>query len=57
MDNDIKSWLFDILQSIDEIDSYYSEGKQKIFEEYIKDVKTKRAIERNPEIIGEAAFS
>ncbi len=23
MDNDIKAWLYDILQSINEIDSYY----------------------------------
>lgn len=53
MDNDIKTWLYDILQSINEIDSYY-EGKPKIFDEYISDIKTKRAIERNLEIIGEA---
>ncbi|GAB1450516.1 DUF86 domain-containing protein [Draconibacterium sp.] len=54
MDNDIKTWLYDILQSINEIDSYY-EVKPKIFNEYISDIKTKRAIERNLEIIGEAA--
>jgi uncharacterized protein with HEPN domain len=53
MDNDIKTWLYDILQSINEIDSYY-EGRPKIFEEYISDIKTKRAIERDLEIIGEA---
>ena len=53
MDNDIKTWLYDILQSINEIDGYY-QNKPKIFREYIADIKTKRAIERNLEIIGEA---
>ncbi len=53
MDNEIKTWLYDILQSINEIDSYF-ENKQKIFAEYITDIKTKRAIERDLEIIGEA---
>ena len=54
MDNDIKTWLYDILQSINEIDSYY-DNKSRIFEEYVSDIKTKRAIERDLEIIGEAA--
>ncbi len=54
MDNDVKAWLYDILQSINEIDSYY-DNKPRIFEEYVADIKTKRAIERNLEIIGEAA--
>ncbi|MHC1777087.1 MAG: DUF86 domain-containing protein [Lentimicrobium sp.] len=53
MDSEIKTWLYDILQSINEIDSYY-ENKPRIFEEYITDIKTKRAIERDLEIIGEA---
>jgi uncharacterized protein with HEPN domain len=53
MDNEIKAWLYDILQSIQEIDGYYKD-KPKVFEEYISDIKTKRAIERNIEIIGEA---
>lgn len=53
MDNEIKTFLFDVLQSIMEIESYF-EGKPKIFEDYIKDIKTKRAVERNIEIIGEA---
>lgn len=53
MDNEIKTWLYDILQSINEIDSYY-EDKPKIYEEYRTDIKTKRAIERDLEIIGEA---
>lgn len=53
MDNEIKTWLFDIIQSIEEIEGYFSE-QPKIFENYIKDRKTKRAVERNIEIIGEA---
>lgn len=53
MDNEIKTWLYDILQSIAEIDSYF-EGKVKIFETYSRDIRTKRAVERNIEIIGEA---
>ena len=54
MDNEIKTWLFDILQSITEIESYF-EGRPKKFEDYIKDIRTKRAVERDIEIIGEAA--
>ena len=53
MDNDIKTWLYDILQSINEIDSYYN-NKPMLFQEYVSDIKTKRAIERDLEIIGEA---
>jgi uncharacterized protein with HEPN domain len=53
MENEIKTWLFDILQSITEIESYF-ENTPKIFEDYIKDIKTKRAVERDIEIIGEA---
>jgi uncharacterized protein with HEPN domain len=53
MDNEIKTCLFDIVQSVDEIESYFID-KPKIFEYYLKDVKTKRAVERNIEIIGEA---
>mgnify|MGYP006304684439 CR=1 FL=1 len=53
MDSDIKTWLYDILQSINEIESYYDD-KPKKFDEYVSDLKTKRAIERNLEIIGEA---
>jgi uncharacterized protein with HEPN domain len=53
MDNDIKTWLFDILQSINEIESYYLDRPRK-FDEYVADLRTKRAVERNIEIIGEA---
>ena len=53
MKHDLKTWLFDILQSIEEIESYFS-GKPKRFEDYLSDTKTQRAVERNIEIIGEA---
>ncbi len=53
MDNETKTWLYDILKSADEIESYFEE-KPKIFTDYQKDFKTKRAVERNIEIIGEA---
>ena len=53
MDNEIKAWLFDINSAITEIDGFFEEGK-KIFENYIHDLKTKRAVERNLEIIGES---
>lgn len=53
MDNYIKTCLGDVLQSIHEIESYF-EGQQKILAEYRKDGRTRRAVERNIEIIGEA---
>jgi uncharacterized protein with HEPN domain len=53
MDNSIKTWLFDILNSINEIESYFVETPKR-FENYQNDLRTKRAIERNIEIIGEA---
>ncbi len=53
MEHEIKTWLHDIVKAIGEIDGYY-ESKPKLFEEFKKDLKTKRAIERNLEIIGEA---
>lgn len=48
----IQSWLLDIEQSIDEISEFV--GEQKDFTQYQKDLKTKKAVERNIEIIGEA---
>ena len=53
MDNEIKTWLFDIKKSVNEINTFF-EDKQRIFENFQKDLRTKRAIERNIEIIGEA---
>jgi uncharacterized protein with HEPN domain len=53
MDREIKAWLFDIQNTIEEIEQFLPEG-QRVFENYQNDLKTKRAIERNLEIIGEA---
>ena len=52
MDNYIYAWLFDIKTSIEEIESYFPAGK--VFQTYQEDLKTRRAVERNMEIIGEA---
>ena len=54
MQPEVKSYLFDILKAIDEIDSFF-DGTIKEFVHFIGDIKTKRAVERNLEIIGEAA--
>jgi uncharacterized protein with HEPN domain len=53
MDSEIKTWLYDILQSVNELEGYFEDRPRK-FEDYSKDIKTKRAVERNIEIIGEA---
>lgn len=58
MDDSIKIWLTDIKNAIDEIDSprrieLFLPAK-KDFYLFRRDTKTKRAIERNLEIIGEA---
>lgn len=52
MEIDIKAWCFDILNAIREIDSFFVDNKN--FFIYQKDIRTKRAVERNIEIIGEA---
>lgn len=52
MEKEIKVWLSDILQAISEINTFLPE--QKIFQFFRDDLKTRRAIERNIEIIGEA---
>lgn len=53
MDNDIKTWLFDILNAINEIDFFFIDGPETLID-YRLDIRTKRAVERNVEIIGEA---
>jgi len=53
MANEIKTWLYDILNAVVEIESFFSD-RPKIFSEYQSDLRTKRAVERNIEIIGEA---
>jgi uncharacterized protein with HEPN domain len=52
MDNKLNAWLEDILRSIDEIFEFLPEKRD--FFEFQKDLKTKKAVERNIEIIGEA---
>lgn len=53
MDNDIKAWLYDILNAIIETEGFFNDRPRK-FGQYQKDLRTKRAVERNVEIIGEA---
>ena len=52
MDNEVKTWLLDIDQAIQEINSFFPASRN--FLAFQKDIKTKRAVERNIEIIGEA---
>jgi len=54
MQLELQVYLNDILRSIDEIDSYF-DGVIREFVLFVGDKKTQRAIERNLEIIGEAA--
>ncbi len=53
MDNQTKAWLFDILNAVMEIESYFIDIS-KDFSSYKNDLRTRRAVERNIEIIGEA---
>ena len=53
MGNDVKAWLYDILNAINEVESFFVD-RPKEFLNYQNDLRTKRAIERNIEIIGEA---
>jgi uncharacterized protein with HEPN domain len=53
MDNNINTWLYDILNAIIEIESFFN-SQPKDFTSFQQDIRTKRAVERNIEIIGEA---
>ncbi|WP_258136620.1 HepT-like ribonuclease domain-containing protein [Mucilaginibacter phenanthrenivorans] len=53
MEDEIRTWLSDMKQAIVEINEFLPDKKD--FFQFKKDLKTKRAIERNVEIIGEAA--
>lgn len=53
MEAEIKAWLFDILNAIAEIESFFTDTPKE-FSTYQNDIRTKRAVERNLEIIGEA---
>lgn len=52
MELKIKTWLLDIYTAIDEIESFLPETKD--FFSFKNDLKTRKAVERNIEIIGEA---
>ena len=52
MENEIRTWLEDIIGAINEIESFIPSNYS--FKDFQSDLKTKRAIERNLEIIGEA---
>ncbi|WP_181308078.1 DUF86 domain-containing protein [Rufibacter sp. XAAS-G3-1] len=52
MENEIKLWLADIKRSIVEIYDFLP--VEKDFPTFQKDLKTRKAVERNLEIIGEA---
>ncbi len=52
MQDEIKVWLEDIEKAISEINEFLPQSRN--FLEFERDLKTKRAIERNIEIIGEA---
>jgi uncharacterized protein with HEPN domain len=52
MDIELKVWLYDIFNAILEIEGFLPVTAE--FAAYQNDLKTKRAIERNLEIIGEA---
>jgi uncharacterized protein with HEPN domain len=49
---EVKTWLQDIDRSIQEIYDFLPE--QRDFNDFLSDLKTRKAIERNIEIIGEA---
>lgn len=52
MSDEILTWLKDIEQAVNEINSFLPEKRN--FIEFQKDLKARRAVERNIEIIGEA---
>jgi uncharacterized protein with HEPN domain len=53
MDRELKTYLADILASIERIDSFFT-GKPMVYEDYLADWKLRLAVERSIEIIGEA---
>lgn len=53
MDADVKTWLYDVLTAIMEIESFFADNTKE-FGKFQMDLRTKRAVERNIEIIGEA---
>jgi hypothetical protein len=43
MDREIKTWLFDIFNSIEEIEQFLPQGK-RLFDDYKNDLKTKELL-------------
>ena len=55
MDIKIKTWLYDILIAIDEIELFLADQPtDDVLHQ--NDIKTRRAVERNMEIIGDALY-
>jgi uncharacterized protein with HEPN domain len=52
MEIEIKTWLYNIISAIKEIEAFI--GTTGDFTSFKNDLKTRRAVERNIEIIGEA---
>ena len=52
MDKEIELWLHDMLAAIDEIFDFLPDPRNYL--EFENDLKTRRAVERNIEILGEA---
>ncbi|MDR0893584.1 MAG: DUF86 domain-containing protein [Mediterranea sp.] len=53
MDNALKKYLQDILTAIEEIEGFF-DGQAKSFDAFYSDLRLRRAVERDIEIIGEA---
>jgi uncharacterized protein with HEPN domain len=53
MEVEIKAWLYNILNVINEIDDFFDEVSEE-FIAYKNDTRTRRAVEWNLEVIGEA---
>lgn len=52
MDDIVKKWLYDILESINSINEYI--GEKRFFENYENNKQLRHSVEREIEIIGEA---
>jgi uncharacterized protein with HEPN domain len=53
MDAQIKTWLYDMLTAIEEIESFFGDGPRR-FADYRGNLLLRRGVERNVAIIGEA---
>lgn len=53
MDEDVKVWLRDVLDAIEEVESYFSVVPKR-FDEFLRHPMCQKAVERQVEIMGEA---